>query len=103
MTLSDVQLQNIHQELQAQLVWRTSQLDELKAQVEYEGADRQTALTDLAATDRVIAEIGQSLERLADGTYGVCLDCGVQVPFDRLKIRPLARFCMTCQLRNEMR
>ncbi|MEV4898353.1 hypothetical protein AB0K48_54380, partial [Nonomuraea sp. NPDC055795] len=58
MTLSDVQLQNIHQELQAQLMWRTSQLDELKAQMEYEGADRQTALADLAATDRIIAEIG---------------------------------------------
>ena len=103
MTLSDVQLQNIHEELQTQLTWRTNQIGELRTQVEDPGGDRQSALTDLAATDRIIAEIGQSLNRLAEGTYGQCLDCGAQVPFDRLKIRPLARFCMSCQVRNERR
>ncbi len=31
------------------------------------------------------------------GDYGVCIDCGVDIPFERLKVEPTAQRCVDCQ------
>src|SRR5690606_12939402 len=96
--LSDVQVQAIREELQSQLMWRTSRLDELRALVEggggTEDGSKTNVLTDLTETELAIAEIRETLERLEDGSYGRCEDCGTAIPFERLKIRPLTRHCV---------
>lgn len=51
-------------------------------------ADRSRALT--AAKDRV-----------RDGTYGICADCGRPIPQRRLKVLPTATLCVQCQERRE--
>ncbi|MFG1946389.1 TraR/DksA family transcriptional regulator [Nonomuraea sp. NPDC048826] len=105
--LSEIQVQTITENLQGQLMWRASRLDELRALVEGGGGtddgSKQSVLADLAATERTIAEIRGSLDRLADGSYGYCVDCGTAVPFERLKIRPLTRHCVPCLQRHEAR
>ncbi|HLU74386.1 MAG TPA: TraR/DksA C4-type zinc finger protein [Nonomuraea sp.] len=105
--LSEIQVQTITEELQSQLMWRTSRLDELRALVEggggTEDGSKQNVLADLADTERMIAEIRDGLERLADGSYGRCDDCGTAIPFERLKIRPLTRHCVPCRQRHEAR
>lgn len=35
--------------------------------------------------------------RLAEGTYGICEDCGVQIPEARLEVLPFALRCVACQ------
>jgi RNA polymerase-binding transcription factor DksA len=35
--------------------------------------------------------------RLADGSYGICPDCGGDIGFERLKVNPGAVRCVTCQ------
>lgn len=40
-------------------------------------------------------------ERLKDGGYGICLDCGSDVGFERLKAFPGALRCVQCQERHE--
>jgi RNA polymerase-binding protein DksA len=35
--------------------------------------------------------------RMADGTYGVCVDCGGAIPFERLQAQPTALRCIACQ------
>ena len=35
--------------------------------------------------------------RMADGTYGICVDCGGEIPFDRLQAQPAALRCIACQ------
>ncbi|MEU4576690.1 TraR/DksA family transcriptional regulator [Nonomuraea sp. ATR24] len=105
-TLSDVQVQAIAQDLRAQLMWRTSRLDELRELVESTGTDdgsRQSVLADLAATERTIAGIHATLDRLADRSYGRCDGCGTSIPFERLKIRPLTRHCVPCRQTRETR
>jgi DnaK suppressor protein len=103
--LSDVQVQAIREELQSQLMWRTSRLDELRALVEggggTEDGSKTNVLTDLTETELAIAEIRETLERLEDGSYGRCEDCGTAIPFERLKIRPLTRHCVPCRQRHE--
>jgi RNA polymerase-binding transcription factor DksA len=40
-------------------------------------------------------------QRLKDGTYGICVDCGGDVGYPRLKAFPAAARCVTCQERHE--
>ncbi len=44
-----------------------------------------------------------SLRRVDEGTYGVCTECGVEIPFDRLVAAPLAHRCVDCQAIAEKR
>jgi RNA polymerase-binding transcription factor DksA len=39
--------------------------------------------------------------RIADGSYGECVDCGKQIPAERLKAQPTALRCVACQSRYE--
>ena len=38
-----------------------------------------------------------ALERIAEGSYGACIDCGLDVGFERLKVEPGALRCIDCQ------
>ncbi|HET9045959.1 MAG TPA: TraR/DksA C4-type zinc finger protein [Casimicrobiaceae bacterium] len=51
----------------------------------------------------VLAEIEGALGRLADGTYGECVDCGAEIPYARLAAYPAAIRCVACQSRLEAR
>ena len=44
-----------------------------------------------------LAAIDAALERLAQGLYGQCLDCGVVIPEARLNAYPMALRCVNCQ------
>lgn len=41
--------------------------------------------------------IEAALERLAQGLYGQCQDCGVSIPQARLQAYPMALRCIACQ------
>jgi DnaK suppressor protein len=41
--------------------------------------------------------IDDALQRIKDGTYGTCEECGKKISKDRLKIMPFARYCIICQ------
>src|SRR6266850_1429622 len=40
-------------------------------------------------------------QRLKDGGYGICIDCGTDIDFPRLKAFPAAPRCIQCQERYE--
>jgi DnaK suppressor protein len=40
-------------------------------------------------------------ERIRAGEYGICIDCGSDVGFERLKAFPAALRCVQCQERHE--
>ena len=42
-----------------------------------------------------------ALSKLYDGTYGLCEDCGEDIPAERLKIVPGAVRCVLCQEKAE--
>ncbi|MGE5252410.1 MAG: TraR/DksA family transcriptional regulator, partial [Planctomycetaceae bacterium] len=41
------------------------------------------------------------LEKVSEGTYGVCEECGERIGSGRLKVMPLARLCVSCQAKFE--
>ena len=45
--------------------------------------------------------IDEALERLDEGTFGVCEECGDEIGAARLKAMPLAKLCIPCQSRLE--
>ena len=49
----------------------------------------------------MLREVEGALERLRDGTYGTCMECGMPVSRKRLEALPWARFCVTCQERHQ--
>ena len=56
--------------------------------------------TDNAETRRDIEELqtlDAALRRMAEGTYGICIDCGDEIPFERLRVNPGAVRCVRCQ------
>jgi DnaK suppressor protein len=50
-----------------------------------------------------LSQIESSLERIEEGTYGQCEDCGVKIPKTRLKAIPYATLCVRCAEQQEQR
>jgi RNA polymerase-binding transcription factor len=48
-----------------------------------------------------LGAIGRALQRVHDDDFGLCIDCGGEIPFDRLKIEPQALRCVSCESRRE--
>jgi len=48
-----------------------------------------------------VREIGEALERLEKGTFGVCEGCSKPIPKTRLRALPFARYCVACQRQAE--
>jgi len=46
-------------------------------------------------------EVRRAIERLHDGTYGYCEDCSERIDPARLKFKPEATRCVSCQARLE--
>ncbi|MDM7455686.1 MAG: TraR/DksA family transcriptional regulator [Tepidimonas sp.] len=45
--------------------------------------------------------IDEALLRIANGTFGLCTDCGAEIPAARLHAAPTAQRCIDCQARYE--
>ena len=50
---------------------------------------------------RELQDIEAALARIADGSYGICTDCGGEIGRARLKAYPTAERCLPCQEKNE--
>lgn len=44
-----------------------------------------------------LREIDEALERIDNGTFGVCQNCGKPISKGRLAAKPHARFCVPCK------
>jgi RNA polymerase-binding transcription factor len=44
-----------------------------------------------------LRRISTALRRAADGSYGLCEDCDVAIPLQRLEAEPTASRCVRCQ------
>lgn len=65
--------------------------------------DAQTGIDHaMVARDvKEIQDIYAALKRIADGEYGICIDCGVEIESARLAAYPTAKRCMPCQVKRE--
>jgi RNA polymerase-binding protein DksA len=51
--------------------------------------------------EQVIAAIDAALARIEAGTYGTCVSCGTDIPYERLEANPWASLCIDCKRKAE--
>lgn len=98
------------EELQARIAERRTALERAMPANESPGDEadlafeRSHAGVDRELIDRHLIEIGeieQMRMRVADGSFGICSDCGDAIGWKRLKANPVARRCADCQALHE--
>ena len=50
---------------------------------------------------KLLRKIRDALERLEDGTFGICEECGEEIPLKRLMARPVTTLCIECKKEQE--
>jgi DnaK suppressor protein len=52
---------------------------------------------------KMIKNIDKMLHRIAEGDYGYCDKCGIEIGLSRLEARPTATLCIDCKTLEEIR
>jgi len=70
--------------------------------------DRATAESDITFTLRIrdrerklIGKIKEALDRIDNGSYGICEECEEEIFEERLKARPVTTLCIECKKKQE--
>lgn len=69
------------------------------ARLRYQTREVDATLTALDMAD--LARIDRALETIDTEDYGVCAECGCNIPFDRLKVEPMTQHCVQCKSQME--
>ena len=63
--------------------------------------DREKQIMVSENAKRILEEVNEALERITKGTYGVCVDTGESIPYDRLAALPYAKRTVEAQEKLE--
>ena len=59
-------------------------------------------LLSLSENERLrLQEMDEALDRMENGTYGTCEECGGPIGLKRLEVRPIAIYCVPCKTKLE--
>jgi DnaK suppressor protein len=50
---------------------------------------------------KLLKKIDEALDRMIASTYGICEACGGEIPYKRLKARPVTTLCIECKTTQE--
>ncbi|HNR13008.1 MAG TPA: RNA polymerase-binding protein DksA [Thermodesulfobacteriota bacterium] len=50
---------------------------------------------------KLMLKIQEALQRIEDGTFGICEQCGCEISEGRLEARPVTTFCIECKEEQE--
>lgn len=107
------QLEVLKQRTLDELCRRTEPMDTLPERVSYEHEVHDNAddaelersedlrFAEIDVDRQRLSEIEEALRRMDEGSYGVCVACGEDIPRERLLALPTALRCSACQLASE--
>lgn len=55
----------------------------------------------LTKASEELREVEAAMDRMREGNYGICTDCGAAIGYARLRVTPEARRCALCQTKIE--
>ena len=61
----------------------------------------EAQLTSAKWRAKVADAMARALEHVMDESYGLCMDCRAEIPFERLRVEPEAVRCVGCETRHE--
>ena len=64
-------------------------------------SDRNFMLRIRDRESKLIKKIKKALERIENGTFGICETCGEEISIERLKARPVTTQCIDCKTKEE--
>lgn len=64
-------------------------------------AGRILTLRTLDRERKLLKKIEETLLKIEYGVYGICESCGAEIPYERLKARPVASLCINCKVKQE--
>jgi len=95
-------LLSVVQSTQAQMAEKNGDLADLSDRAS-EGFEDELAVGLMAVEAAQLDDIDAALQRLDEGSYGICEDCGRAIPRKRLEVLPFARRCLACEGQSERR
>ncbi len=66
-----------------------------------DASERDKEIDILETEERILDRIERALRKIEEGSYGICEDCGKEIPPERLEAIPYALKCRECQEREE--
>lgn len=63
--------------------------------------EQEFTLSLIESDGNTLAKIEAALDRVEDGSYGLCEECGAKIPKQRLLAVPYATMCVKCASRTE--
>jgi DnaK suppressor protein len=63
--------------------------------------EREFTLSLVEGKDAILEQIDEALERIAEGTFGICDVCEAKIPRARLDAIPYASYCVECAAKQE--
>ncbi len=81
-----------------------SELQTKQVELEERATNEFLAATFAGLDDQVVQElgrIGKALQKIENGTYGICETCGREISTERLKALPEAETCLACAAGNK--
>lgn len=64
-------------------------------------SDRNFTLRIRDRERKLITKIKEALERIDEGTFGICEQCGEPISEERLRARPVTTLCIECKKKQE--
>jgi DnaK suppressor protein len=79
----------------------SQEMDPDELDVAISESNRELSLRFADRERRMLKKIQHSLERISEGEYGECEECGVAIGIRRLRFRPVACLCIDCKTEQE--
>jgi DnaK suppressor protein len=64
-------------------------------------SDRNALLRIRDRERKLLSKIDAALDRIKEGTYGICEECGDPIGVERLRARPVTTLCIDCKSNQE--
>ena len=64
-------------------------------------SDRNFMLRIRDRENKLIKKVKKALDRIENGTFGICETCGEDISIERLKARPVTTQCIECKTKEE--
>jgi DnaK suppressor protein len=79
----------------------TANPDRTEMAMEYAYRGRQMSVLD--RLQEQLLDVNKALDRIEEGTYGICTNCGQPIQAERLEALPWAELCIDCQRKEDRR
>ena len=80
---------------------KTTSMPNHMAELGSDNFDQEVTLSLLGSENDALDQIEAAIERIEDGRFGQCEECGMKIPKSRLEAIPYAALCVECGSKAE--